>query len=88
LSKSSKDLADTQKEKFEKLTENIEYKDAEDFEKKVSQIKESYFPKKSKAKSDDVVDDVSAIKTDENLNDAMSAYSAAISKTKDIKLSN
>ncbi len=88
LSKSSKDLADTQKEKFEKLTENIEYKDAEDFEKKVSQIKESYFPKKSKAKSDDVVDDVSATKTDENLNDAMSAYSAAISKTKDIKLSN
>ena len=88
LSKSSKDLADTQKEKFEKLTENIEYKDAEDFEKKVSQIKESYFPKKSKAKSDDVVDDISATKTDENLNDAMSAYSAAISKTKDIKLSN
>ena len=88
LSKSSKDLADTQKEKFGKLTENIEYKDAEDFEKKVSQIKESYFPKKSKAKSDDVVDDISATKTDENLNDAMSAYSAAISKTKDIKLSN
>ena len=88
LSKSSKDLADTQKEKFGKLTENIEYKDAEDFEKKVSQIKESYFPKKSKAKSDDVVDDVSATKTDKNLNDAMSAYSAAISKTKDIKLSN
>jgi len=87
LSKSSKDLADTQKEKFGKLTENIEYKDAEDFEKKVSQIKESYFPKKSKAKSDDVVDDISATKTDENLNDAMSAYSAAISKTKDIKLS-
>ena len=88
LSKSSEDLADTQKEKFGKLTENIEYKDAEDFEKKVSQIKESYFPKKSKAKSDDVVDDISATKTDENLNDAMSAYSAAISKTKDIKLSN
>ena len=87
LSKSSKDLADTQKEKFSKLTENIEYKDAEDFEKKVSQIKESYFPKKSNAKSDDVVDDVSATKTDKNLNNAMSAYSAAISKTKDIKLS-
>ena len=87
LGKSSKDLADTQKEKFSKLTENIEYKDAEDFEKKVSQIKESYFPKKSNAKSDDVVDDVSATKTDKNLNNAMSAYSAAISKTKDIKLS-
>ena len=87
LSKSSKDLADTQKEKFSKLAENIEYKDAEDFEKKVSQIKESYFPKKSNAKSDDVVDDISATKTDKNLNNAMSAYSAAISKTKDIKLS-
>ena len=87
LSKSSKDLVDTQKEKFSKLTENIEYKDAEDFEKKVSQIKESYFPKKSNAKSDDVVDDISATKTDKNLNNAMSAYSAAISKTKDIKLS-
>ena len=37
------DLAETSKEKFNKLAEEVEYKNEEDFKAKVSTIKESYF---------------------------------------------
>ena len=79
------DLADTAKEKFAKLAEEIDYSDAEDFKKKCETIKESYFGKKSEAKD---LDDVAAGESsNEDLSNAMAAYTAAISKTKDIKLS-
>jgi len=78
------DLADTAKEKFAKLAEEIDYSDAEDFKKKCETIKESYFGKKSEAKD---LDDVAAGESsNEDLSNAMAAYTAAISKTKDIKL--
>ena len=81
------DLADTQKEKFAKLAEEIEYSTAEDFKKKCETIKESYFGVKSKA--DESLDDVAAGDelSNEDLSKAMAAYTAAISKTKDIKIS-
>lgn len=41
----SESLTDTQKDKFTKLTEAINYNDVEEFRKKVSIIKETYFPK-------------------------------------------
>ena len=80
------DLADTQKEKFAKLAEEIEYSSAEDFKKKCETIKESYFGKKTEAED---IDDVAAAGDSPNgdLTNAMAAYAAAISKTKDIKLS-
>ena len=80
------DLADTQKEKFAKLAEEIEYSSAEDFKKKCETIKESYFGKKTDAED---IDDVAAAGDSPNgdLTNAMAAYAAAISKTKDIKLS-
>ena len=80
-------LAETQKEKFNKLAEEIEYSNEEDFKSKVSTIKESYFGKKESASG---IDDVAAESNSqpEDLTNAMAAYSAAISKTKDIKLSN
>jgi len=80
------DLADTQKEKFAKLAEEIEYSDAEDFKKKCETIKESYFGKKTEAED---IDDVAAAGElpSGDLTNAMAAYAAAISKTKDIKLS-
>ncbi len=79
------DLADTAKEKFAKLAEEIDYSDAEDFKKKCETIKESYFGQKSEAKD---LDDVAAGESsNEDLSNAMAAYTAAISKTKDIKLS-
>ena len=82
------DLADTAKEKFAKLAEEIEWSDAESFKKKCETIKESYFGKKEEVK--DKLDDVAAgdEASNEDLSQAMAAYTAAISKTKDIKLSN
>lgn len=41
----SEGLTDTQKEKFTKLTEAINYANVDEFRKKVSIIKETYFPK-------------------------------------------
>jgi len=84
----SSDLADSQKEKFSKLSEEVEYSDEEEFKSKLNTIKESYFGEK---KSETDIDDVTAGDTQEQLapelNKAMAAYSAAISKTKGIKLS-
>ena len=83
------DLADTAKEKFAKLAEEIEWSDAESFKQKCETIKESYFGvKKEEAK--DELHDVAAgdNASNEDLSKAMAAYTAAISKTKDIKLSN
>ena len=85
------DLADTSKEKFAKLTEEVEYSNADDFKKKCETIKESYFGNKKEANSDSEVDNAVAdnqgVNT-EDLYNAMAAYTTAISKTKDIKLSN
>ena len=74
----SSDLADTAKEKFAKLAEEIEYSNAEDFKKKCETIKESYFGKKTEAKD---LDDVAAgdNASNEDLSKAMAAYTAAIS---------
>ena len=89
MSEVASDLADTAKEKFAKLAEEIEWSDADSFKQKCETIKESYFGvKKEEAK--DELHDVAAGDTssNEDLSKAMAAYTAAISKTKDIKLSN
>jgi len=86
----SEDLTDVEKEKFNKLAEEVEYSNEEDFTTKVKTIKESYFGKKDEAKSNDIddvaVSDGSTVEP-ADLTNSMAAYSAAISKTKDIKLS-
>ena len=86
----SEDLTDVEKEKFNKLAEEVEYSNEEDFTAKVKTIKESYFGKKEEAKSTDI-DDVAvsdgSAQDPAELTNSMAAYSAAISKTKDIKLS-
>ena len=81
------DLADTAKEKFAKLAEEIEWSDAESFKKKCETIKESYFGKKEEVK-DELHDVAAGDESNDDLSKAMAAYTAAISKTKDIKLSN
>ena len=84
--KVSEDLADTAKEKFAKLAEEIEYSNAKDYQKKLETVKESYFGKKVETKEN--LDDVAADgSVNPDLSNSMAAYSAAISKTKDIKLS-
>ncbi len=45
------DLADTAKEKFAKLAEEIEWSDAEGFKEKCETIKESYLEIKAKLKT-------------------------------------
>ena len=92
IAKSSEDLTDVEAEKFNKLAEEVEYSNEEDFTSKVKTIKESYFGAKEEAKSGDI-DDVAVGDGSEqvdpaDLTNSMAAYTAAISKTKDIKLSN
>jgi hypothetical protein len=88
IDEASADLADTAKEKFNKLAEEVEYSNEQDFRTKVKTIKESYFGKKVEASGNEI-DNVAAGESSqpEDLSNAMAAYTAAISKTKDIKLS-
>ena len=89
LDEASKDLADTAKEKFNKLAEEVEYSNEKDFTTKVSTIKESYFGTKVKTSGNEIDEVVAGDSSQpEDLSNAMAAYTAAISKTKDIKLSN
>ena len=86
MSEVASDLADTAKEKFAKLAEEIDYSDADTFKAKCETIKESYFGKKEEVK-EDLHDVAAGESSNEDLSNAMAAYTAAISKTKDIKLS-
>jgi len=87
MSEASNGLADTAKEKFAKLAEEIEWSDADSFKTKCETIKESYFGVKEEVK--DTLHDVAADGelSNEDLSKAMAAYTAAISKTKDMKIS-
>jgi len=87
MSEVASDLADTAKEKFAKLAEEIEWSGADSFKSKCETIKESYFGAKEEVK--DSLHDVAAEDglSNEDLSKAMAAYTAAISKTKDMKIS-
>ena len=74
------DLAETAKEKFSKLAENIDYKTADEYRKKLETVKESYFPKTVSEGNE--IDNVAAGEEPKDLTNAMAAYSAAITKTK------
>jgi hypothetical protein len=84
----SSDLTDTNKEKFNKLAEEIEYSNANEFKNKVTTIKESYFNTSKEISSKSEIDNVAEGETTHvDLSNAMTAYTAAITKTKDsIKL--
>jgi hypothetical protein len=85
----STDLADTEKEKFEKMAENVEWDSADKFREKLETIKESYFPKSKieETTSKDEVDSVAANAPIESNTDAMAAYTAAITKNlKSVKI--
>ena len=88
----SNDLADTEKEKFEKMAENVEWDSADKFREKLETIKESYFPKSKieETASKDEVDSVAANAPSDftsGKSDAMAAYTAAITKNvKSVKI--
>ena len=79
----SADLADTEKEKFASMAENVEFDSAPKFKEKLETIKESYFPKTKieESSSKDEVDSVAANEpVIEASSDAMAAYTAAITR--------
>ena len=86
ISEASKDLADSELEKLKELTEDVDYESEENFQEKVSTLKEAYFKgEKFEAVSDDsgvASSDTDPLSTDEvqNANPSMSGYTAAISK--------
>ena len=88
IDEAASSLTDTQKEKFNKLAEEVEFSNSEEFKTKVETIKESYFGKKE-VKQENDIDNVAVGEetTNVDLSEAMAAYTAAITKTKDIKLS-
>jgi len=77
-------MTDTQKDKFVKLTESIDYNDTTEFRKKISIIKETYFPKNQEVKvardqllSETVEEPVKGPSLDPN----MQSYVSSISRT-------
>jgi len=87
IDEAASSLTDTQKEKFNKLAEEVEFSNSEDFKTKVETIKESYFGKKEVKQENDIDNVAVGETTNVDLSESMAAYTAAITKTKDIKLS-
>ena len=77
-------LPETNKEKFNKLAEEVEYTNADDFKMKVSTIKEAYFQVKEISSKNEIDNVAEGETTDVDLSNAMTAYTAAITKTKDL----
>ena len=80
----SSDLAETEKEKFASMAENVECDSAEKFREKLETVKESYFPKTKSEITENSVDSVAAnVPSDftSGQSDAMAAYTAAINKS-------
>jgi hypothetical protein len=86
IREASNDLADSQTEKLKELAEDVDYESAENFQEKVSTLKEAYFKsEKLEAVSDDTnvaSSDTESLSTDEvqNIDPGMAGYTAAISK--------
>jgi hypothetical protein len=78
----TKDLTDTQAEKFFALAEGVDYNDLADFKRKVKIINEQYFGSKSiltEAMGD--IDPIEDAKPVRHIDSTMAAYTQAITKT-------
>ena len=75
----SEGLADTQKEKLASLAEGVEFTTEEEFSKKLTTIKESYFTKESVTKAE-VADETPVEGSSEDVSPAMAAYINAMSR--------
>ena len=88
VSDASKDLTETQKEKLSSLAEGVDFKDAEDFAEKISEIKEAYFPAEGESVVEEtlVVEGSEEFKVEESTevqtDPTMAKYTQAISKLK------
>ena len=90
VQEASNDLTESQKEKMESLSKGVDFKDAADFEEKIAEIKEAYFP----AEGDNIAEEMTVSSEegtgsfedekslDEVLDPTIARYSSAISKLK------
>jgi len=80
IAKVSTDLADTEKEKFEGLVEDVEFTDEDTFTEKLNTLKENYFPKTVTTQT--LEEEVETDKQEVDVSGAMAAYMSAITKSK------
>ena len=80
IAKVSTDLAETEKEKFEGLVEDVEFTDEETFTEKLNTLKESYFPKTVSTQT--IEEEVDTDNKEVDVSGAMAAYMSAIQKSK------
>ena len=80
IAKVSTDLADTEKEKFEGLVEDVEFTDEDTFTEKLNTLKESYFPKTVSTQT--IEEEVDTDNKEVDVSGAMAAYMSAIQKSK------
>ena len=81
IGEASEGLVATEAEKLKSLVEGIDYDDAETFAKKVSIIKEAHFTKSTTTSQEEIHED-SSLTEETTTSPRMSAYMAAISRTK------
>ena len=63
----SEDLADTEKEKLEKLSDGVDFEDEEQYKEKLGVIKENYFPQSSKETVQPLTEEVENTETDDTV---------------------
>ena len=80
IAKVSTDLAETEKEKFEGLVEDVEFTDEDTFTEKLNTLKENYFPKSVATQT--LEEEVETDKQEVDVSGAMAAYMSAIQKSK------
>ena len=80
IAKVSTDLAETEKEKFEGLVEDVEFTSEEDFTAKLDTLKENYFPKAVATQT--LEEEVATDNQEVDVSGAMAAYMSAIQKSK------
>ena len=61
----SEDLADTEKEKLQKLSDGVDFEDEEQYKEKLGVIKENYFPQSSKETVQPLSEEVENTETDD-----------------------
>jgi len=80
IENATKDLTDTQKEKFAGLVESVQFDTEEQYKEELGTLIESYFPKVAKTIEEDAVA-VEEISESVNLTGEMKDYVSAISRT-------
>jgi len=80
MSEVSSDLADTEIEKFETLTKDIEFGNQESFKEKLNTLKESYFPKVQVSEENSLDNEEDSTAQDIDATDTMKRYMSAISR--------